>query len=51
MKNKLLTVLTIGLLLATISIILKNIYLLGISELITFPVAAKLFILNLKNQN
>ena len=32
------------------AIVLKNIYLLGISELITFPVAAKLFILNLNKK-
>lgn len=50
MTNKLFIVLTIGLLLAATSIVLKNMYLLGISELITFPVAAKLFILNLNKR-
>jgi membrane protein implicated in regulation of membrane protease activity len=51
MQNKLFILLYLGFILCLVSIAITNIYLLGLSELICFPVAVKLFILNLKKQN
>jgi membrane protein implicated in regulation of membrane protease activity len=51
MKKNLSIIFILGFILALISIITTNIYLLGLSELICFPVGIKLFIINLKNQN
>jgi membrane protein implicated in regulation of membrane protease activity len=51
MQNKLFILLYLGFILCLISIITTNIYLLGLSELICFPIGIKLFIINFKNQN
>jgi hypothetical protein len=51
MKNLLSTILYLGCILAIISIAITNIYLLGLSEIICFPIIIRLLFLNFKNNN
>jgi hypothetical protein len=51
MKKNLSIIFILGFIICLISIITTNIYLLGLSELVCFPIGIKLFILNLKNQS
>lgn len=51
MKNKLFALLVFALCIALLSILTRNIYLLGLSELICIPTSIVLFRMNLKQFN